>query len=197
VAKTHILNVPDALIAWGKEHSRKMARPWAFELERLVEDAQKRPLDDVQTEMLLNRVDALSIEATKAGRGDLLLELDMLTAEEVGVVYEFDRGEHQVPLSFGKGQRYEYDELRVVLSASDPAGAAEASESVKDLLSAHFPQARISAIVAAEATVCMSCGATEVVGMVEMESGGIYCGSCYTQMTDLTPVAELIQRGRK
>lgn len=193
---SHVLNIPDALVTWGKTQDVAWLRPFAHELERMLADASNGVMGEDQTERMLNRVEALSVEATRAGRGDLLLELDMKTAETLNVVYTFERGEHRVPLSFGTGQRFDYDELRVVLSSSDPAGAASVAETVKDFLATSFPQARIDAIVEPREVACDSCGEESLV-MVETVHGGEYCGSCWSSMTDLTPMADLAKRGRK
>ena len=193
---SHVLNIPDALVEWGKTQAVAWLQPFAHELERMLSAAAGTVMDELQTEKLLNRVEALSVEATRAGRGDLLLELDMKTAEALNVVYTFERGEHRVPLSFGTGQRFDYDELRVVLSSSDPAGAASVADTVKDFLATSFPQARIDAIVEPREIACDSCGEESVV-MVETIHGGEYCGSCWSSMTDMTPSSELLKRGRR
>ena len=200
---THTLTVPDELLAWGKDIQRahSFARPWAHELERLIAHGQENPLDDVASEMFINRYEALCHEAIRQGRHDLLGGVDLLSAEWMGLKYTFATSTGQT-VSFGRGERYTYAELRTVLSC--PAVCERATdafgflEGVKDLLSDSFPRARVSAMLDTDepSSRCVDCGTTEAAVYMTQDTGSVHCGACWKTLTEDWPEISF-GRGKK
>jgi hypothetical protein len=180
--------VPDDLLAWGKipEVAVHFARPWAHDVEKLV---AKGELNHRETKMLMARLEALCVEAVRAGRGDLLSGLDTRTAELLGISYTIVDGDRKIEI--GRGKRYAWSEMRAVLATDHPKSALAAVDRVKDLLAEAFPGARISEVSDREAQppqACGSCGTTTGQVMMTTTYGTHHCGPCWSLMTDVTPV---------
>lgn len=180
--------VPDDLLAWGKtpEVAVRFVRPWAHDVEKLVAMGE---LDRRDTKLLMARLEALCVEAVRAGRGDLLAGLDTRTAERLGISYTISDGDRKIEI--GRGKRYTWSEMRAVLATDDPKGALAAVERAKDLLAEAFPGARISEVSDSEAQPpqpCASCGTTTGQVMITTTHGTHHCGRCWSHLTDMTPV---------
>jgi hypothetical protein len=199
----HTLTVPDELLAWGKDIQRahSFARPWAHELERLIAHGQETPLDDVASEMFINRYEALCHEAVRHGRHDLLAGVDLFSAEWMGLKYTFETSTGRT-VSFGRGGRYAYGELRAVLKCPSARERGEEAfeflEEVKDLLSDSFPKARIGAMMATDeaSSRCADCGTTEAFVYLTQDTGSVHCGACWKQLTEDWPKMNF-GRGKK
>jgi hypothetical protein len=187
----HNLTIPDALLDWAREPDRaiRFARPWVAEIEAILAEA---PLNAAQFATLLDRLDALLSEAVGAGRHDLLLGFDIVTAEHLGLTYDFGNGDR-----VGPGERWSYGELRALLGTSDPRSALEAARAAKELLADVFPQLPIGAIFEpeADADACSGCGDKGCTVMLQLESGNHYCTRCWLEIS--TPGPKLVQRGSK
>lgn len=180
--------IPDDLLAWGKtpEVAVRFARPWAHEVEKLV---AKGELDRRETKTLMARLEALCVEAVRAGRGDLLSGLDTRTAEILGISYTITIDDRKVEI--GRGKRYTWSEMRAVLATDDPKGALAAVDCVKDLLAEAFPGARVGEVSDSEARppqACASCGTTSSQVMMSTVHDTHHCGHCWSLLTDATPV---------
>ena len=180
----HVLTIPDELIEWGADPavSITMPRPWAHQVAELVSQSEVEPLSTADTERLLGRLEGLIGCAIDAGRSDLLLGIDLLTAEWLGMVFTWHAGEHEMQI--GRGERWNYQELRELLGSSDPRKAAKDCERVKSAASAAFPDARIGEIIGrTQSTHCEGCGLVDEMMMITMTSGNSYCMSCYDDLT--------------
>lgn len=183
------LVVPDALIAWGRDPERALAWPidWAREVEEIADRGRDRPLSDRDTERLLSRLEALAVEAVRAGRSDLLLGLDVQTAEWLGLSVEVPLDGQRV--SVGRDGLLSWSELRVMSAAyeasvvagdgSDPSTLARAAVRAKNLVAAVFPEARIESIEPEQSdSVCAACG--ETLSSVKIDAlDRMYCSPCW------------------
>lgn len=192
----HQLSIPDALLDWGKrsEVAIHFHRPWAHDVERIIEEGVDEPLDEAATERLFARLEALCNEAIRHERGDLLLGLDVFTAELLGLVFSWGSdGE-----ALGCGKRWSYQEARALLGCQTGSGVVAFCEKAKDLVGGVFPRARIGAIIDAREAppdACAGCGEAEATVMLTLESGNRYCGTCWTGLTgELEVVKELKAR---
>lgn len=184
----HELAIPDDLIAWGKENARSFVHPWGQEVERLVQQGQDAPLDPNATERLLARLEALCFAAIRVGRGDLLLGLDIFTADWLGLVFEFERSDG-TKAGFGKGQTWSYQELHALVETGMTSGSARFVEQCKAAVAGVFPRGQIRGIVHRGETPlrCAGCGCEDAVTWVEMQSGSSYCGTCYSDLVKPWP----------
>lgn len=179
--------IPAALLAWGKtpEVAIHFPRPWASQVEDLIAKGELSRLD---TKKLMARLEALCAEAVRAGRADLLDGLDTRTAEYLGISYSITLdGDRKVEI--GRGKRYSWGEMRAVLATDDPKDAIRAVDRVKDLLADVFPGVRVSDVsdnADREPTPCASCGTTTSQVMMTLASENIYCGPCWSRLTDMT-----------
>jgi hypothetical protein len=198
--RVHVLDIPDALIEWGKQDdiAIRFGRPWAHEVEELALLSQERPLDTAETDLLLARLEGLVVEALRAGLGSMLLQLDMLTAEWLGIWVDFKSEGSSVTM--GRDLDWTYQELELLHGVGDKASDARAAcEKVKALVAGVFPGARISAIVDGETTparACTGCGKTGAAVMLTFESGNEYCFDCHQHLTTRMPAIEK-KRSRK
>lgn len=193
----HELTIPDELIRWAVERGREWVRPWGHEVDRLVKVGGERPLTPREATVLFSRLEAVCVEAVQAGEQEMLLGLDMLTAECVGLRFSFDTDAG--PVTFG--ETLTYSELRAVVdSAPSPEGLGFAV-SGKQMLADVFPQARIGAIMGldeAPLPSCAGCGTKDAMVMMTLESGSEYCSGCYGQLIERWPSPEdLKQKDRE
>lgn len=187
----HTLRIPDELLAWGKQDdvAVRFASPWAHDIESLLLRAAGRTLPPRMTEVLMSKVEALCAEAIRAGRGDLLRGIDLLTAEWLGLSYRFDTAEG--PVEFGRHGAWSYRELRVILASENPREALEAAQRCKSLVAEVFPMARVSAIIGGDdAAPCAGCGTTDAIAMISLSTGSQYCGPCHRDLTRRLPRPE-------
>jgi hypothetical protein len=87
--ETHILQIPQPLLDWGKqdEVAIHFAMPWAHEVEEILQRAGDRTCGPKTTDTLLSRLEGLVGEAMRAERTDLLVGFDLFTAEWLGLVW--------------------------------------------------------------------------------------------------------------
>jgi len=189
----HQLTIPDALIEWGKQPdvAVRFHRPWAHEVERMVEEGGDEPLRGRQTERLLARLEALCNEAIRHDRGELLLGFDLFTAEWLGLVFSWPKPDGGVE-SIGRNKRWDYQEARALIACPTAVERLPFCERAKDLISEVFPRARIGAIIGPdpEPEQCAGCGAEDVAVMFTLESDSDYCGKCYRDLTGAMPVID-------
>lgn len=191
----HELEIPAALIDWGKAEAPKWRRPWAHMLEDACKTATlDTPLEGGSLETMLSRLEALCAEAVKAGRSDLLLGLDLLTAEWLELRYTLVLGGTK-RVTVGPGCDWTYQELRVFLGEPDPVVALERAEGLKALLSGVFPSARIDAMIDPASLPCAGCGTVDSMVWMTLEGGDRYCSPCWGYMTSKRPA--IIKRGKK
>jgi hypothetical protein len=186
----HTLRIPDELLAWGRQDDVAVgfASPWAHDIESLLARAAGRTLPPRLTETLMSYM-----EAIRAGRGDLLRGIDMLTAEWLGLTYRFDTADG--PVEFGRTGQWTYRELRVVLASDNPREALAAAQRCKSLVTEVFPQARVSAIIPGGGPApCDGCGTTDAVAMMSLSTGSQYCGPCHGDLTRRSQRPEKKQR---
>lgn len=192
----HELTIPDDLLAWGKqpERAKRWAAPWAHEVEKFLSLPQ--PLEGRRQTALFARLEALCAEAIREGEPELLLGLDTYTAARLGLRYALGDGERSVQI--GAGLDFDYTELEAMITAkADETGAMVAHRS-KELLSEVFPNVRVDAmldLVESPEPRCTSCSELLPAISFEMESGNIYCRSCWSYLTEPWPRVEY--RGTK
>jgi len=192
--QVHRLNIPDALIEWGKRDdvAVKFARPWAHDVEALVKLAADRPLETPETDRLLARLEGLVSEAIHAEEHDLLLGFDLLTAEWLDMLFRMKAAGREVVI--GRDAAWSYQEIRAML---EHPKAREACEAAKALVAEAFPRARIGAIIDRQETPdpgCTGCGTTDATIMFTFESGNDYCAKCWRDLTSEGP--RLDKKGR-
>ena len=192
--QVHELTIPDELIAWGKANGRAWAKPWGHEVDRLIRLAQREPLQRQETETLLARLEALCIEAIRAGQQRLLLGLDLYTADWLGLRFSFEGPDG--PIVFGK--TVSYSELHEFLAAKSSPGAIAFAMRCKTLVNDVFPQAQIDAIIADDAVsdACFDCGTKDATVMVALDTGSHYCQRCWTSLTDEGPPIKDLLKGK-
>lgn len=184
--------MPDELLVWGKEEAARARwrRSWAHEAERLIRLSEESPLDASASERLLARLEGLVVAALAAGRDDLLVGFDLLTAQWLGLHFTIE-GEDGL-LNFGSGDDWDYQELRVLVAAEQPAEAVLAAQRAKQLFGEVFDGIRVGGIRSFEETqdrgLCGGCGETLSTVVLALESGSQYCGPCWRWMTDSRPV---------
>lgn len=192
------LVIPDSLVEWGQhtEAAIYWKRPWAHEVAEICKRFRDRPMDEYWLERLLSRLEALAVEAVRAGRSDLLQEMDLWTARALGLSLRLTGPDAVIDV--GQGKRWGYGELEHLLEHADPPKARQVAEEAKDLVGAVFPDARIDAIIEPDVdpVACAGCGATEMMVAVDMEGGVVYCGSCMASLTKPPPVLKK-RGGRK
>jgi len=189
--QVHALQIPDALVAWGKrdEIAVHFARPWAHDVETMVELARDRALNTTQTDMLLARLEGLVGEAIRAEEYDLLLGFDLLTAEWLDMTFRMKAGGRE--LSVGRNAEWSYGEIRALLERNAPPEAVAFAARAKALLADVFPNARIDAIIDTPETTCTGCGEGNQTVMLTFESGNEYCRKCWTSLTTEGPGLDL------
>lgn len=189
------LTVPDALIAWGREPERAMGWPrdYAREVAELASQGHDLPLSEADAERLLSRLEALAVEAVRAGRHDLLLGLDVQTAEWLGLTYEIPLDGQRV--SVGRDGTLTWSEVRVLSSAyeaaivaresggPDPSRLARAAVRAKNLVFSVFPGALIESVGPEEPDPpCASCG--QPLRSVKIDAlDQLYCAPCWRLKT--------------
>jgi len=181
------VKIPDELLVWGDSQQLAWLRPWSSEVREML--ALPQPLAPEQTERLLSRLEALVHEAVVASRQDLVLGLDLFTAELLGMSVTFDSPHGKVEV--GRNAAWAYHELTVVMGASEPKAAAKAAAKAKALLADEFPGVRISGVFRQEDEKCTVCGddVSESTALIEME-GGLICRGCWQYMTEWSRVKE-------
>ena len=203
------LVVPDALIAWGREPERAMgwSRDYAREVAEFAARGREHPLSETDAECLLSRLEALAVEAVRAGRGDLLLGLDVQTAEWLGLTYEIPLDGQRV--SVGRDGTLTWSEVRVLSSAyeaaivaresggPDPSRLARAAVRAKNLALSVFPGALIELVGPEEPDPpCASCG--QPLRSVKIDAlDQLYCAPCWrlkTARPDCDPPAPRTRR---
>lgn len=194
------LVVPDALIAWGRDPERAVGWPrdWAREVEELAARGREQALSEAEGERLLSRLEALVGEAVLAGRSDLLVGIDVQTAEWLRLSCEFPFDGQRV--SVGRDGTFSWSEVRVLSSAfesaraneiegsPDPAKIARAAVRAKNLVSQVFPDATIFAVEPeTDEAPCASCGAPLPSVRITTESDFVYCSPCWRSKIEADP----------
>jgi hypothetical protein len=201
VLESHELNVPDALLAWGRDVSvcRSWAAPWAHEATQLVSAGQETPLSPRDSQRLLGLLEALAFEAVAAGRGDLLVELDTWTAAQLGLRFELEPAEGLPVVLGGEGMSYALAEQLLGLDPPPDAAALAFLARCQEFVQGAFPGARIDAMIRPEQqpSGCTGCGQACGAVSMAMESGSVYCARCYTAMTEDSPPIRTPKRPRK
>lgn len=191
------LHVPDALLDWGRDPARAIhfSRDWVSDIEAILRSADEEPLDWHDAERLLSRVEGLAVDAILAGRGDLLLGLDVQTAEWLRLSVSIETAHGTMRVGLGPGA-WSWRELRAVWAGAsaprepdgpDPDRAAAIAWKAKELLSEVFPEARITGVAPAHDQLCDSCGTPCGSVTIVTESGGAQCSRCRVQMTGEVP----------
>lgn len=195
----HELTIPDELIAWGKQPqvARSFVKPWAHEVERFIKRATNRPLSDEDTESLLSRLEALCVEAIRAGQQELLLGLDLFVSDWIGLRFSFPTENGNVTF----GETFTYGELHRLIEAQAKPSAVAFAMRCKSLVSEVFPRSQIGAIIDAEtaaAEACYDCGKRNSAVMFALDTGSKYCPSCYSHLTRKWPTPEELKaKGKK
>jgi len=204
------LAVPDALLEWGRDPSRVVgwSRDWAQEVAELAAASAVAPLTESATQRFLARLEALVAEAVAAGRSDLLVGLDIQTAEWLGLKYSATVNGRSV--EFGKGGDFEWSEVRVLTVAyqdaveakrlqvesdvqtedasveseePDPEKLGPSALNAMDLVRGVFPSAKVAAAHPTQPLACCACGDTSGSARVEADLGSLYCWTCWSQKT--------------
>lgn len=205
-----VLTVPDALLDWGREPSRVVdwPRDWAAEVRELAAHSENGALDEKLTQQLLSRLEALVVEAIRAGRSDLLVGLDVQTMEWLGLAVAFESGADTVTI--GRAGTFSWSEVRVLHEAwehavlakrlreegsggeghLDPESLQAATAKVARVMNAIREEwedldARISSVAPSEEHTCVSCEGALGVTSVELEGDLRYCGHCWSERIDL------------
>jgi len=187
----HELNIPDELLAWGEDP--KVFRRWidkglVADIRRFALAAAEAPLEPADTERLLASLESLCREAAAAKRVDLLMGLDMATAEWLDLTIaapSTDGGE----IAIGRGGQFSFQEMRAILASSDPAKAAAVTKQTKQLLEAAGwgGQLHTEVKVDSDPIVCESCAQPMGSVIIHTHGGGAYCGRCWSDMTSPMP----------
>lgn len=180
----HELTIPDELLMWGRqpENARRWVKPYAHEIDQLVKRSQRRPLEHHETETLLARLEALCVEAITADRDDLILGIDIFTAEWIGLSFSFDIGDKRITI----GESLSYAELRLLHEMGSTPESTMVALELKDQVAEAFPGAQIDAIIdlTRESLVaCYGCGSAASSVMISLDTGSDYCGECWSTMT--------------
>lgn len=187
----HGLNIPDALLDWGRDP--QVTKKWADKnvvatIDSLI--AKGVPLEPDETEKLLACVEALVGAAVRAARVDLLLELDLATAEWLDLRFTARRANGE-PLVIANDGDYTHQEMRVILDTEDPKAVAALADRAKDLLrEAGFEEdgpIRISEAGRDEDRCCATCGKPLGSVMLCIDGGTRWCTECYRLMTAEMP----------
>jgi len=194
----HALTIPDELLAWAREPdvAIKLGGAYARDIDALLESG--KVLRTADTDRLITLLGMLCADAINAGRDDLLVGFDMLTAEWLGLKYTMPDNGSEVTI--GRNERWDYQELRVVLACPTPEKALAIGEEVKNLVADVFPDARISAIVVGDKTPaheCAGCGKSDATVMLNVNNASEYCRECWTSMTSVVPVDLKPKKTRK
>jgi hypothetical protein len=187
----HALQIPDALIEWGKkdEVAVRFARPWAHEVEQFANLASERPLKTGETDALLARLEGLVGEAIRAEEYGLLMGFDLLTAEWLDMTFRM-RAANGGEVVIGRQREWSYQEIRHLLEEPQ---SVDFCQEVKALVADAFPQARISAIIDRQKTpdpACAGCGTMDSTVMLTLDSGNDYCAKCWDFLTSPWPKIE-------
>lgn len=193
----HELTIPDALIAWGKLNGRRWPKPWGHEVERFVKLGADRHLTGAETGALLSRLEALCVEAIRAGEQQLLLGLDLFTCSWLRLRFSFESDGRKIVF----GETFSYGELHELLASGAPHEAVKLALQSKELLNDVFPRAKIDAIIDADAAsdACFGCGEGGHAVMFTLETGSVYCTKCWSYLTEKWPTPEELglKRGKK
>lgn len=207
---TSTLTVPDELLAWGREPERALSWPrdWARDVTELARRSETEPLDEKLCETFLCRLEGLVDEAVRAGRSDLLVGLDVQTAEWLDLKFSLPVGDRQV--SLGRTGDFSWSEVRRLAEARstavaaqeagkptpDPAAIGKVVLRAKDLLAEVFPTAQIGAIEPEpeEPDSCAAC--REPLGCVSLDADQEtkYCLRCWLERTSLKPASPAKQK---
>lgn len=197
----HTLHVPDELLAWGLEPDVAIhfVRPWAHDVRVLIDKAERDgPLDAVDRERFLSRLEGLVREAVVAGRHELLLDLDLCTARWLRLRYVFSDGEREVSLGSQRNSTWSYAETRAALESPDPPAAMRAMTEVRALLRGTFRGARFKAVAPpGPEPKCTGCGTVMPTVTLAFGPGTEYCGACWSEMTEDRPPIDLKRSKKK
>jgi len=204
----HLINIPDALLAWGRDPTT--TKRWAD--KRLVEriDAlrakasEEKPLSKAEADKLLGHLESLVHEAIAAGKHDLVHELDLGTAELLDLTYRSKRPDGR-DFVVGRDGEYTFEELRVVMDAESPKELAAFTDQVKalfadaDWFDGGDARVRIVAAGRDEEKFCSSCAAPLTSCMLVTDTGGQMCRECWHGLTGPVPehLRELLADGVK
>lgn len=187
----HGLNIPDALLDWGRDP--QVTKRWADKhvvatIDSLL--AKGEPLEPPETEKLLACLEALVGAAVRAARVDLLMELDLATAEWLDLRFTATRPDGTKIVIANDGD-YTHREMRVILDSEDPKAAAALADRAKALLAeAGFAEdgpVRISDTAPEQDQVCAACGEPLGSVMLCLEGGACWCTDCYRSLTAPLP----------
>jgi hypothetical protein len=129
------------------------------------------------SERLLARLEALVYEAVRAKRVDLLVGLDLWTAEALRLRYHFGA----ITVGSGDDVTFTYAEALAILRA----GMSWTEIQTVMELRQHFAEASGTTTRfdgGGPPRPCDRCGTTEAVCGVEFEDGSRYCGKCYGEV---------------
>lgn len=189
----HEMVIPDDLLAWGSDPTvyARWTEPWGLLARQAIETATQAADDDAlslrATQSLLSLLEALTGEAVRAGRPDLLLGFDVVTADILGLVYVVTRAGRE-PVEVGRKLDWTFTEIEVVRETADPAAVMRLAERAKDvmaelreLMPEISPNLRIGAATN-EAALCCSCGKPCAV-MTKVEGDLDICQPCWALKT--------------
>lgn len=216
----HILNIPDALLDWGKDpaQAKRWLRPWAHEVQRLMaktqmpcatcgtedeDDPEHRhycdgngtvtlaPLSGADARCFWARLDALVSAAVREGRADLLCDLDLFSVAMLRLRVTLSDGLQTV--SLGEGAEWGTQQTEALLEANAGPQQVQFVARAMALAREVFPQAPIGAIVSPDAARdrCASCDEADSVIMLQSTSGASYCRPCWEHLCTSGPRAEM------
>jgi hypothetical protein len=194
---SHTLIIPDELLAWGSDP--EVTRRWADKqlvatIQSLIDqaDLQEAPLEPDATEKLLACIESLVGSAVAAGRVDLLVGIDLATAEWLDLRFIARRADGR-PFVIARDGDYTPREMRLILGVDDPKAAAALAEQAKALLvEAGFEETidgpvRIDDVTADQDRTCGTCGDPLGSVMLCLEGEMRWCVRCYSVMTNPLP----------
>lgn len=198
IIEEHRHTIPDALIAWAQETDRQLQwpRPYGDEAAALLRAGAEDGLTPDAAERLMSRLDFIASAAVSAGRPDLLLGFDLLTAEwlDMHIKVETPRGLLHIgpdpkrrTFDGGREPGWTYREIRIVTDAAERA-AVDLAWAAKEVMRGAFPSARIADVVLDRVPVpCAACGLPPGPVMLTTEAGNEYHYPCWSELTAPMP----------
>lgn len=206
------LTIPGELLDWACKPDQQLpwARPYGDEARALVEQAAAAPLSPDATERLLSRLEAIAHAAVDAKRSDLLIGLDLQTAEWLDLHVHVDTPHGRlhigpdprtVPRDDVAEPLWTYREVRIVVDA-ESAVAVDVACKAKALLLGDdaFPTARIGALTQRTAVpLCAACGSPATSAMMATDYGDEYHWQCWSELTSPMPehLREILKKAPK
>ena len=182
------VTIPDDLMAWASDPAVEMTfkRPWARQVLEFVAEGRDRTLGPERTKVFFARLDGLVSEALRAGRADLLLGFDTMTAEYLGLRITFQTRHGELDVGRTGQAPWSFSELAAVIRAKAPE-AFDAAVKAKMEITEIFPDARVGEVVLEKDKPdekCASCGAGGFSVMIHTDDA--YCRRCYVSMVTTT-----------